>query len=66
MEITKDCLITGSGQRFCSGDDVELAFYLNGIKKDDLLDLDIKNNDKLLILFGNYTELQIQSYFNQL
>ncbi len=49
MKLTKECLTTGTGQKFCTNKDRKLYFFLNGSEKPNVLDLFIKNEDYLLI-----------------
>lgn len=65
MEVTKDCLTTGTGQVFCTGEKGTLKSYLNGQRDDSLLEKEIKNGDKILISFGNEGEEEIQNQLNQ-
>lgn len=51
MKLTKDCLTTGDDETFCEGKDGTLKFFLNDIKDKDLLDKEIKQNDKILVKF---------------
>lgn len=51
MKLTKDCLITGDGETFCSGSGGTLKFYLNDQEIPDLLDREIREGDKVLIKF---------------
>lgn len=52
MEITNDCLTTGTGQQFCNQGNQSLKFYLNGIKEENLLSGEIQDGDRALISFG--------------
>ena len=52
FSVTKDCLITGTKETFCTNQTKTLKFYLNGIKTENLLDTEIKPNDKALITYG--------------
>lgn len=61
FQISKECLITGTGEKFCNGDANRLRFFLNGVETPNALDLVIQPNDKLLITFGNLTSAQIKS-----
>ena len=49
MKLTSDCLITGTGQVFCSGVEGTLSFYINGIQDPAALTKIIKDGDKLLV-----------------
>lgn len=61
FKLTKDCLTTGTKETFCTTDKAQLKFYLNGVKTENLLDLEIKDGDRALITFGGETEVQIQN-----
>lgn len=52
MKLTKDCLITGDGETFCTGKTGTLKFYLNDVEDKDLLDREIKEGDKAAIGFN--------------
>ncbi len=60
FELTKECLTTGTGEIFCNSGDQRLAFYLNGVKKDNLLDTIINDQDQALISFGTETSDEIE------
>ncbi len=60
FKLTKDCLTTGTKETFCTSDNAQLSFYLNGGKTDNLLDLEIKRGDRALITYGNNTFAEIQ------
>ena len=59
FSVTKDCLITGTKETFCTNQTKSLKFYLNGERFDNLLDTEIKPNDKALITFGSETDAEI-------
>lgn len=60
MELTKDCLTTGTKETFCTGENGTLKFYINGKKSDNFLQEKINAGDKALISFGNENDNQIQ------
>ncbi len=51
FKLDKDCLVTGTGQTFCTGEAGELIFTLNGAKDKDALDKVIQEEDKLVVSF---------------
>lgn len=53
MEITKECLTTGTGQIFCSDETKKLQFYINEKEDQGALDKEINNGDSLLVKYGN-------------
>lgn len=65
FKLTKACLTTGTGETFCSGENGQLKFYLNGEKTDNLLEQTIQNGDRALITFGEEDETQIQKQLEQ-
>ncbi len=66
MSLSSECLVTGTGQSFCSGNEGELKFFINGTENEDFLNIQINNGDKALITFGSLTETQIQNQLSQI
>lgn len=66
LKLTKDCLVTGTKQTFCTGTAGTLKFYLNGVKTDNLLNLEIKDGDRALITYGSEIESQIKQQLTQI
>lgn len=66
MSLTKDCLTTGTGQRFCTGEAGFLGFYINGEKVDNVLDREISDGDNLLVSFGTQNEKEIEDQLSQI
>lgn len=64
FELRSDCLTTGTGQTFCTGDNGTLKFYINGVQDDDALSAEIKDGDKLLVTFGTESEEEIRQQLN--
>jgi len=60
FKLTKECLTTGLGETFCTGQGGSLKFYLNGERNDNVLDEVIHSGDSILISFGNENEAQIK------
>lgn len=52
MQLTKDCLTTGTKQTFCTDEKNSLKFYLNGVRDDLALEKVIQDGDQLLVSFG--------------
>ncbi len=51
--LTKECLVTGTGQTFCNSATEKLHFFLNGTESSDALDLRIQPGDALRVTYGN-------------
>lgn len=62
--LDKECLVTGTGQSFCTDEFQKLKFYINGAEDPDALDLPIDHKDKLLVIYGNGTSHH--EYLNQI
>ena len=52
MELTKECLTTGTGEKYCDGENGNLRFFLNGLENPNLLDKQIAAGDHVLIQFS--------------
>ena len=51
MKLTKECLITGDGEKLCNDKNGTLKFYINDMEEPDLLEKSIKEGDKALIRY---------------
>lgn len=51
MSLTKNCLVTGTNQTYCTGENGVLRFYINGVENRDALDLVIQSQDSLSVKF---------------
>lgn len=51
MQLTKDCLITGTQQTFCTGEGGNLKFYINDQEDVYALDRVIKDGDSLVVKY---------------
>jgi hypothetical protein len=52
MSLTKDCLITGTKQEFCTSETKKLKFFINDLQSPDALDQIIKPDDRLRVVYG--------------
>lgn len=51
FSLTTECLTTGTGQRFCSGEGGQLFFFLNGKADPHALEARIEPGDELIIRY---------------
>lgn len=51
FSIDKECLVTGTGQKFCTNNLRSLNFYINGEIDSNLLSKNIEDRDELVIKF---------------
>lgn len=61
FSLTKECLVTGDGERLCNSSGKQLKFYLNGELAPDLLEKVINPQDLAVIIYGSESGLQIEA-----
>jgi len=52
MNLTKDCLITGTKEELCNSETRKLKFFINELENPDALDQVIKADDRLQVVYG--------------
>ena len=52
MELSKDCLVTGTGQEFCTNDTHQLTFTINNTPSPNALDMVINKDDTLIVKYS--------------
>ena len=53
MKLSKDCLVTGTKQTFCTGQEGSLRFFINDQENPDALDEVINGGDFLKVTYGS-------------
>lgn len=53
FSLTKNCLITGTKQKFCSTETKKLRFFLNEVETPNALENKIKPSDHFEVTYGN-------------
>lgn len=66
MKVEKDCLTTGTNQKFCSNETYKLQFFINGERSETALNEVIKHNDQLLITYDTNESINIPTQLNTL
>jgi hypothetical protein len=51
FSLTKDCLVTGTKQTFCTNDEGRLQFFINGVEDPNALDKEIVKDDFLKVIY---------------
>ena len=51
MSLTKDCIVTGTQQTFCSNASKQLRFYINDVESPDALITVIEPNSQLKVVY---------------
>ena len=66
IPVDEECFVFQDGRSFCTNDDYELVFYINGNQVTDIRDYEIMEEDRILISYGAETPEEIQSQLLQL
>jgi hypothetical protein len=64
--LDDQCYIFPDGKQFCSNEDYELKFFINGEQVSNISDYNIIEDDQILILYGAETPEEIEAYLLQL
>ena len=64
--LDDQCFIFQDGRSFCTNDDYNLVFYINGEKVSDIRDYEIDEDDRILISYGAETPEELESQLLQL
>lgn len=52
FSLTKECLVTGNNETYCTNNAAKLSFYINDEETPDALERPIYPSDKLVVLYG--------------
>lgn len=66
MNIDNSCIVTDGGERHCEDDTNQLRYYVNGTERGSIMDYVLRENDRILIIYGSETEEQIQAAIDRL
>lgn len=66
IKLTDKCFDFPNGRQFCSDDKYSLKFYINHKKVDDIRNYVIKNDDRILISYGNESPDKIEAQLAEL
>ena len=70
MDIDRknNCLVFTNGTKYCDNDDDDnkLRIFINGNSTNSISDYILKNNDRLLVMYGNETNEQIAKALDEL
>ncbi len=66
LGLSQDCFVFHDKREFCTNDDYELKFYINGEKVPDIRDYEIFDNDRILISYGSETPEEIEEQLAEL
>lgn len=66
LGLSQDCFVFHDKREFCTNDDYELKFYINGEKVSDIRDYEIFDNDKILISYGSEMPEEVEEQLAEL
>jgi len=66
IKLTDQCFIFPDRREFCTNDDYSLKFYVNHVPVPSLIDYVLKDQDRILISYGNENQTQINSQLEAL
>jgi len=66
MDIRDNCFIRDDGEQFCEQGNNQLRFYRNTTSIESIIDYVLQDNDRLLVIYGDETEDEIQAEISKL
>jgi hypothetical protein len=66
MDISNGCFITDENKRFCGNNNAKLAYYINGNQTKDIMGYVLKDDDRILILYGNQSSSEVNNEIQEL
>ena len=61
LGVDDQCFVFQDGRSFCTGDEYDLKFFINGEQVSDIRDYEIMEGDRILIVYGGQTSEEIQA-----
>ena len=66
LSLDDQCYVFPGGKSYCTNEDYTLKFFINEEQVSDIVDYEIDEGDKILIIFGAETPEEIDGYLLQL
>jgi hypothetical protein len=66
MDISNGCFITDENKRFCENNNSKLTYYINGNQTKDIMGYVVKDDDRILILYGNQSSSEVNNEIQEL
>ncbi len=66
VSFDDQCFEFQNGRSFCTNDDYELVFYINGKQMSDIREYEIMEGDRILISYGTETQEELEAQLLQL
>jgi len=61
LGVDDQCFVFQDGRSFCTGDEYDLKFFINGEQVSDIRDYEVMEGDRVLVLYGSQTPDEIQA-----
>ncbi len=61
LGVDDQCFVFQDGRSFCTGDEYDLKFFINGEQVSDIRDYEVMEGDRVLVLYGSQTPNEIQA-----
>ena len=55
-----------SNKRFCDNNNTKLTYYINGNQTKDIMGYVLKDDDRILILYGNQSSSEVNNEIQEL
>jgi hypothetical protein len=66
MNIENNCFVGDNGSRYCEDGTNQLRFFVNGTERGSVIDYILRENDRILIIYGDESEEEIQAAIDRL
>ena len=66
MDVSNGCFKTDDNKHYCENKNLKLSSYVNGNKTKDIMGYVIKDNDRILITYGNQSQSEINLQLQEL
>lgn len=66
MSIDNNCFNSDDGKKYCEDGSKQLRYFVNGTERASITDYVLAENDRILVIYGNETQEQLQAEFEKL
>jgi hypothetical protein len=66
IDEANSCFVSDDGMQYCDNDSEQLRFFVNGTEVASIANYILKENDRILIIYGSETQEQLQAAFDKL
>ena len=66
LGLDDQCFVFQDGRSFCTNEDYSLKFFYNGNQVDDIRDIEIMEDDRILVSYGGETSEEIEGQLIEL